>query len=46
MRSGSDEIGFTSYMDWETLKIGPHTVLNPDQKEEQEFKTDEEINDI
>lgn len=46
MRSGTDEIGFTSYMDWETLKIGPHTVLNPDQKEEQEFKTDEEINDI
>ena len=33
MRSGSIE-PFTSEMNWETLKIGPHTALDPDQKTE------------
>ena len=45
MRSG--KMGtFTSKMDWETLKIGPETALTPDEKEENEHKTGEEINDI
>lgn len=33
MRSGSIE-PFTSEMNWETLKIGPHTALDPDEKAE------------
>ena len=45
MRSG--KMGtFTSTMDWETLKIGPESALTPDEKEENEHKTGEEINDI
>jgi hypothetical protein len=45
MRSG--KMGtFTSTMDWETLKIGPESALTPDEKEENQHKTGEEINDI
>jgi len=45
MRSG--KMGtFTSTMNWETLKIGPESALTPDEKEENEHKTGEEINDI
>jgi len=43
MRSGRMQ-DFTSFMDWETLKIGPDTALNP--KESESSKTGEEINDI
>lgn len=43
MRSGRMQ-DFTSLMDWETLKIGPETVLSP--KESESTKTGEEINDI
>ena len=34
---------FTSTMNWETLKIGPETALNPNEKEE---ATGESIDDI
>ena len=45
MRSG--KMGtFTSFMDWETLKIGPESALTPDEREEEAHKTGEEINDI
>ena len=45
MRSG--KMGtFTSTMNWETLKIGPDTALTPDEREQEEHKTGEEINDI
>ena len=37
---------FTSTMDWETLKIGPDTALSPKEREDNEQKTGEEINDI
>ena len=45
MRSG--KMGtFTSTMNWESLKIGPDTALTPDEREQEEHKTGEEINDI
>ena len=45
MRSG--KMGtFTSFMDWDTLKIGPESALTPDEREEDAHKTGEEINDI
>lgn len=37
--------GFTSEVDWSTLKIGPATALTPKQKEEASKKTDEEPNE-
>ena len=37
---------FSSTMDWETLKIGPETALTPKEKEDNDQKTGEEINDI
>ena len=37
---------FTSSMDWETLKIGPHSALSPKEREASDQKTGEEIDDI
>ena len=37
---------FTSTMNWETLKIGPDTALTPKEKEKNDLKTGEEIDDI
>ena len=37
---------FSSTMDWETLKIGPDTALSPKEREDNDQKTGEEINDI
>jgi hypothetical protein len=36
---------FTSTMNWESLKIGPETALNPKEKEDSSHKTGEEIDD-
>jgi hypothetical protein len=33
MRNGEMK-SFVSELDWETLKIGPHTALDPDEKQE------------
>ena len=45
MRSG--KMGtFTSTMNCETLKIGPESALTPDEQEQEEHRTGEEINDI
>ena len=45
MRSG--KMGtFTSTMNLETLKIGPESALTPDEQEQEEHRTGEEINDI
>mgnify|MGYP003324040217 FL=1 len=43
MRSAAER-SFTSSMDWETLKIGPDTVLNP--KEVEAGQSDESIYDV
>ena len=45
MRAGP-MISFTSEMDWSTLKIGPESVLTPEEREAQAGKTGEEINDV
>ena len=47
MRSNRME-SFTSVVDWETLKIGPQTALNPKEKEkiENSMKTGEDVDDI
>ena len=37
---------FTSTMDWETLKIGPESSLTPTEREANDQKTDEDIDDI
>jgi hypothetical protein len=37
---------FTSSMDWGSLKIGPETVLTPQEQEDESSKTGEEIDDI
>ena len=39
---------FTSAVDWETLKIGPQSALNPKEKEniENSMKTGEDVDDI
>jgi replicative DNA helicase len=46
MRSAKME-GFTSVMDWETLKIGPQSTMNPKEKEEikDSLSTGEDIHD-
>ena len=46
MRSAKME-GFTSVMDWETLKIGPQSTMNPKDREtlKDSMATGEEIND-
>ena len=41
--------GFTSEMNWSTLKVGPHTAMDPDEKAELKEtmgKTGEEVNDV
>ena len=45
MRSASME-SFTSYVNWETLKIGPESALTPQEQEDESSKTGEEIDDI
>lgn len=45
MRSAAEK-SFTSTMNWETLKIGPNTAMNPKEKEATSHVTGEEINDI
>ena len=47
MRSNRME-GFTSAVDWETLKIGPQSVLNPKEREavKESMATGEEVDDI
>ena len=37
---------FTSTMDWETLKIGPDTALSPKEREDNDQKTGEDIDDL
>ena len=46
MRSAKME-GFTSVMDWETLKIGPQSTMNPKDKEDikESLSTGEDIHD-
>ena len=45
MRSASMK-SFTSTVNWETLKIGPDTALNPKEKESSSHKTGEDIDDL
>ena len=47
MRNGKAE-SFTSEMNWDTLKIGPHTALDPDEKAElkETMKTGEDYSDL
>ncbi len=37
---------FTSEMDWESLKMGPETALTPQEKEDSQYKSDEDIDDL
>ena len=39
---------FVSEIDWETLKIGPHSAMDPDQKEEmkKDMKVGETYDDL
>ena len=45
MRSASMK-SFTSKMNWESLKIGPESTLNPKEREDSENRSDEPIDDI
>ena len=47
MRSAKME-GFTSVMDWETLKIGPQSTMNPKEKEaiKDSLSTGEDVHDV
>jgi replicative DNA helicase len=45
MRSASME-SFTSYINWESLKIGPESALTPKEQEDESNRTGEEIDDI
>ena len=46
MRSG-EMAGFVSEIDWETLKIGPNSALDPDQKADlKEQMSGEDVNDL
>ncbi|MEK9894839.1 MAG: DnaB-like helicase C-terminal domain-containing protein [Burkholderiaceae bacterium] len=45
MRSAAMK-SFTSKMDWETLKIGPESVLSPKERDDNDQKSDEEIDDL
>lgn len=45
MRSAAMK-GFSSYMNWDTLKIGPDTALTPEEREALASKTGEEIHDL
>ena len=39
---------FSSVVDWETLKIGPQSAINPKEREalESSMKTGEDVDDI
>jgi len=45
MRNASME-SFTSAINWDSLKIGPESALTPQEREDEESKTGEEIDDI
>lgn len=45
MRNASMK-SFTSQMNWETLQIGPESSLTPKEKEDNENRSDESIDDI
>jgi len=45
MRNASME-SFTSVINWDSLKIGPDSALTPQEREDEESKTGEEIDDI
>jgi len=47
MRSAKME-GFTSVMDWETLKIGPQSTMNPKEREaiKDSLSTGEDVHDV
>ena len=45
MRNASME-SFTSAINWDSLKIGPESALTPQEKEDEEGRTGEEIDDI
>lgn len=45
MRSASMK-SFTSKMNWETLKIGPESAANPKEREDQENRSSESMDDI
>lgn len=45
MRSAAMK-SFTSKMNWETLSIGPEPALNPEEREAQEHKTGESVEDL
>ena len=39
---------FTSEMDWETLRIGPRSVMNPEERQEmkESMATGESVNEL
>jgi hypothetical protein len=45
MRSAAQR-SFTSTMDWKTMKIGPESALTPTEKEANDQKTGEDIDDL
>ena len=47
-RRNAKVAGFTSEMDWNTLKVGPHTALDPDEKAEMKdtMGTAEKVDDM
>ena len=45
MRNGPME-SFTSAMNWDTLKIGPQSSLNPKAKAEMKTKMNEEVHEL
>ncbi len=47
-RRNAKVAGFCSEMDWNTLKVGPHTALDPDEKAEMKetMGTGENVEDV
>ena len=45
MRNGPME-SFTSEMDWNTLKVGPRSALNPKEKAQMKTKMNEEVHEL
>jgi hypothetical protein len=45
MRNGAME-SFTSEMDWDTLRIGPKSALNPKEKADMKSKMNEEVHEL
>ena len=37
---------FTSEMDWDTLRIGPKSALNPKEKADMKAKMNEEVHEL